>query len=168
MHTADPADVDPVLAAARGVESSSDGVEIGLPAAPGEAWTVTEVDRAFPTAVDAAAVDPVTFAVIDKVRFAEFPFMAKLARWGVELHMVTLFGLATVLAQDCVVNPADRGAVGQPSGLVPQPCHKHRSNRVVSGQQGAAALRHGSRFDAVLSKRNGHMNWSVRGAGDGN
>jgi uncharacterized iron-regulated membrane protein len=98
VHTADPADVDAVLAAARGADISSDQVEIGLPAEPGTAWTVTEVHRAFPTAVDAAAVDPATFEVTDTARFADYPFMAKLARWGVDLHMGTLFGLANQLA----------------------------------------------------------------------
>jgi hypothetical protein len=52
--------------------------------------------------------------------------------------------------------------------LVPQPCHKHRSSPVVSGQQGSLVLRHESSADALLSWTNGHMSWSVRGAGDGN
>lgn len=95
---ADPADVDPVLAAARGVGITSDQIEIGLPNEPGAAWTVTEVHRAFPTAVDAAAVDPATYEVTDTVRFADYPFMAKLARWGVDLHMGVLFGLANQIA----------------------------------------------------------------------
>lgn len=85
--------VDAVLAAARAVDISSDQVEIGLPTGPGTTWTVTEIHRAFPTAVDAAAVDPTTLQVTDTVRFADYPFMAKLARWGVDLHMGVLFGL---------------------------------------------------------------------------
>ena len=95
---ADPADVDAVWAAARAVDISSDQVEIGLPTGPGAFWTVTEVHRAFPTAVDAAAVDPATLQVVDTVRFADHPLMAKLARWGVDLHMGTLFGPANQLA----------------------------------------------------------------------
>lgn len=88
----DPADVDPVWAAARGAGITSDQVEIALPAAPGAFWTVTEVHRSFPTAVDAAAVDPDGYQVVDTTRFADYPVMAKLARWGVDLHMGVLFG----------------------------------------------------------------------------
>ena len=94
----DPADVDPVWAAARGAGLMSDEVEIALPAEPGAFWTVTEVHRAFPTAVDAAAVDPDGYQVVDTTRFAEYPLMAKLARWGVDLHMGVLFGLANQVA----------------------------------------------------------------------
>ncbi|SDZ15283.1 Uncharacterized iron-regulated membrane protein [Micromonospora pattaloongensis] len=91
------ADIDAVLAAARAVDVSSDQVEIGLPK-PGKTWTVTEVHREFPTAVDAAAVDPTTLAVTDTVRFADYPFMAKLTRWGIDLHMGVLFGLPNQIA----------------------------------------------------------------------
>ncbi|MEV0807638.1 PepSY-associated TM helix domain-containing protein [Micromonospora sp. NPDC050200] len=91
-------EIDQVLAAARAADITSDQVEIGLPAEPGATWTVTEVHRAFPTAVDAAAVDPATLAVTDTVRFAEYPFMAKLARWGVDIHMGVLFGLPNQIA----------------------------------------------------------------------
>ncbi|SCX40643.1 Uncharacterized iron-regulated membrane protein [Klenkia marina] len=94
----DPADVDPVWAAAVGAGITSDEVEIALPAAPGSFWTVTEVHRAFPTAVDAAAVDPDGFQVVDTTRFADHPLMAKLARWGVDLHMGVLFGVANQVA----------------------------------------------------------------------
>jgi uncharacterized iron-regulated membrane protein len=39
-------------------------------------------------------VDPATLRVTDVTRFADFPLMAKLSRWGVDVHMGTLFGLA--------------------------------------------------------------------------
>ncbi|MEU5726684.1 PepSY domain-containing protein [Micromonospora sp. NPDC047738] len=97
-HGVDAGDIDKVLAAARAADITSDQVEIGLPAGAGTTWTVTEVHRAFPTAVDAAAVDPATLAVTDSVRFADYPFMAKLARWGVDIHMGVLFGLANQIA----------------------------------------------------------------------
>ena len=48
---------------------------------------MSEIDRGFPTDVDAASVDPATGTVVDQVRFADYPVMAKLARWGVDLHM---------------------------------------------------------------------------------
>ncbi|MEU3453026.1 PepSY-associated TM helix domain-containing protein [Micromonospora sp. NPDC006766] len=91
------ADIDAVLAAARAADIASDQVEIGLPK-PGATWTVTEVHRAYPTAVDAAAVDPATLTVTDTVRFADYPFMAKLTRWGVDIHMGVLFGLPNQIA----------------------------------------------------------------------
>jgi uncharacterized iron-regulated membrane protein len=89
--------VDAVLAAARAAEVTSDQIEIALPKAAGRAWTVTEIHRAYPTAVDVAAVDPATLAVTDTVRFADYPFPAKLARRGIDLHMGVLFGLANQL-----------------------------------------------------------------------
>jgi len=92
------ADIDTVLASARAAAVDSDQVEIALPKAEGKAWTVTEIHRAYPTSVDAAAVDPVTHRVTDVVRFADHPLMAKLARWGVDLHMGTMFGLANQIA----------------------------------------------------------------------
>ena len=61
------------------------------------AWTVTEIDRGWPTQVDAVAVDPATLTVIDRTRFADFPLMAKLTRWGVDFHMGVLFGLPNQL-----------------------------------------------------------------------
>jgi hypothetical protein len=67
---------------------------------------------------------------------AEHPFMAKLARWGVNLHMSTLFGLAAVLEQDCVVDPAD----GAPSASHLVSC----VNRATSvGQTGWSAVNRG-------------------------
>ncbi|OKI47528.1 hypothetical protein A6A27_36690 [Micromonospora sp. CB01531] len=97
-HGVDVGDIDKVLAAARAADITSDQVEIGLPAGAGATWIVTEVHRAFPTAVDAAAVDPASLAVTDTVRFADYPFMAKLARWGVDIHMGVLFGLPNQIA----------------------------------------------------------------------
>ncbi|MEV6348007.1 PepSY-associated TM helix domain-containing protein [Actinoplanes sp. NPDC051851] len=94
----DVSTIDGVLAAARTARVDSDQVEIGLPVGAGKTWTVTEIHRAYPTSVDAAAVNPVTLEVTDVVRFADYPFMAKLARWGVDLHMGTMFGLANQIA----------------------------------------------------------------------
>jgi uncharacterized iron-regulated membrane protein len=72
-------------------------IEIGLPAEHGAAWTVTEIKRSWPTEVDAVAVDADTGAVVDEVRFADYPLMAKLARWGIDAHMGVLFGVANQL-----------------------------------------------------------------------
>ncbi len=59
--------------------------------------TVNEIDRRWPTQVDAVAIDGATMQVVDRTRFADFPLMAKLTRWGVDFHMGILFGLANQL-----------------------------------------------------------------------
>ncbi len=48
------------------------------------AWTVNEIDRSWPTRVDAVAIDGETLQVVDRTRFSDFPLMAKLTRWGVD------------------------------------------------------------------------------------
>lgn len=88
---------DRVLGAAREAGINSDKLEIRPPRSADKAWTVSEIDRAWPTHVDAAAVDPASFAVIDAVRFAGFPLVAKLTRWGIDAHMGVLFGLPNQL-----------------------------------------------------------------------
>ncbi|RPH29731.1 PepSY domain-containing protein [Buttiauxella warmboldiae] len=84
---------DRVLAAARASGIESNKVEIRPARAMNKAWTVTEIDRAWPTHVDSAAVDPHSFKVIDRTFFADFPLIAKLTRWGIDAHMGVLFGL---------------------------------------------------------------------------
>ncbi len=80
-----------VLAAARG--AGVDGpVEI-VPGEPGEAWSVAQTTRSWPTRQDSAAVDPGTGRVTEHLRFDDWPVAAKLARWGVDAHMGLLFGL---------------------------------------------------------------------------
>jgi uncharacterized iron-regulated membrane protein len=88
----DPARFDDVLAAARAAGIDAGRVEVAAAAQPGAPWTVTEVERSWPTGVDAVALDPTTGAVLDEVRFADYPLMAKLARWGIDAHMGVLFG----------------------------------------------------------------------------
>ncbi|UVY84652.1 PepSY domain-containing protein [Brachybacterium sp. NBEC-018] len=89
---------DHVLAAARDAGIGSSQVEIRPPETPGTAWVVQEIHRSYPTRVDAVAIDPTTLEVVDRADFADYPLMAKLARWGVDLHMGTLFGLVNQLA----------------------------------------------------------------------
>lgn len=85
------ATADRVLAAAR-TAGLSDPVAI----LPGDdrAWVVEQVQRSWPEKQDAVAVDPVSGAVLDELRFADWPLAAKLARWGVDAHMGLLFGPA--------------------------------------------------------------------------
>ncbi len=95
--SADPATFDAVLALARQVNVDSGDVEIKPPAAAGKAWVVQEIHRSFPTEVDAVAIDASSMQVTDRIDFADFPLLAKLSRWGVDLHMGTMFGLANQL-----------------------------------------------------------------------
>ncbi|MDR3431885.1 MAG: PepSY-associated TM helix domain-containing protein [Rouxiella aceris] len=90
-------DWDKVLSAARTAGIGAARVELRQPKGEGRAWTVTEVDRSWPTHVDAVAVDPQSFAVTDHIWFDKFPLIAKLTRWGIDAHMGILFGLANQL-----------------------------------------------------------------------
>lgn len=91
---ANPATFDGVLAIAQRTNVNTGLVEITPPAEPGLAWTVREIKTSFPTEVDSVAIDGSTMQVVDRVDFADFPLLAKLARWGVDLHMGSMFGLA--------------------------------------------------------------------------
>lgn len=88
---------DSVLQAARQSGIDANKVEIRPAKRADQAWTVTEIDRSWPTQVDAVAVDPHSLKVLDGTRFEDFPLMAKLTRWGVDFHMGILFGLANQL-----------------------------------------------------------------------
>lgn len=88
---------DRVLHAGRMTGLTSDKLEIRPPRAADKAWTVTEIDRSWPTHVDSVAVHPLNYSVIDTVHFADFPLVAKLTRWGIDAHMGVLFGLPNQL-----------------------------------------------------------------------
>ena len=90
-------DFDPVLLAARAAGLDAGKLEIRPPSGAGRAWTVNEIDRSWPTRVDAVAIDGATMQIVDRTHFSDFPLMAKLTRWGVDFHMGILFGLANQL-----------------------------------------------------------------------
>ncbi|MGB8712562.1 MAG: PepSY-associated TM helix domain-containing protein [Onishia taeanensis] len=92
----DAGDADRVLAAARHAGLDAGKIELRVPG-PGQAWKVREIDRSWPSQVDEVAVNPHTFAVIDQVRFVDYPLPAKLTRWGIDAHMGVLFGLPNQL-----------------------------------------------------------------------
>ncbi|RTZ39166.1 PepSY domain-containing protein [Candidimonas sp. SYP-B2681] len=94
----EPAMFDAMLAAARAAGIDAGKVEIRPPAKPDKAWTVTEIDRSWPTQVDAVAIDPRNMAIVDQTRFSDFPLAAKLTRWGIDAHMGALFGVPNQLA----------------------------------------------------------------------
>jgi uncharacterized iron-regulated membrane protein len=85
--------LDKVLAAAR-AEGLGDPVEIVPPADEDSAYVVRQVQRSWPTKQDAVAIDPASGEVTDVLRFADHPVLAKLTRWGIDLHTGVLFGLA--------------------------------------------------------------------------
>jgi uncharacterized iron-regulated membrane protein len=93
----DPATFDQVLASARAAGIDAGKLEIRPSRSADKAWTVSEIDRRWPTQVDAVAVDPTSFKVVDQVRFAQYSLPAKLTRWGIDAHMGVLFGLANQL-----------------------------------------------------------------------
>ncbi|WP_312168635.1 PepSY-associated TM helix domain-containing protein [Microbacterium sp.] len=133
---ANPATFDAVLAIAHRANINTGQVEIRPPAEPGTAWTVREIKTSFPTEADSLAIDGTTMQVVDRVDFADFPLPAKLASWGVNLHMGVMFGLvnqivlfvtAAALAAMVVLGylmwwrrrPA--GGDGRPAGGAPRP-----------------------------------------------
>lgn len=83
-------DIDNVVGAARAWGIDARSLEIGLPAAPGGAWKVAEIERGWPTQVDSVAVQDGD--VTASVKFADYPLAAKLSRWGIDAHMGVLFG----------------------------------------------------------------------------
>jgi uncharacterized iron-regulated membrane protein len=85
--------LDKVLTAAR-AEGLTDPVEIVPPADADSAYVVRQIQRSWPEKQDSVAVDPATGEVTDVLRFADYPLLAKLTRWGIDLHTGTLFGLA--------------------------------------------------------------------------
>lgn len=88
---------DQVINAARHAGISANKLEIRPGKSSNQAWTVTEIERHWPTQADAVAVSPTDFAIIDHVRFSDYPLAAKLTRWGIDAHMGILFGLPNQL-----------------------------------------------------------------------
>ncbi|MGW7426757.1 PepSY-associated TM helix domain-containing protein [Streptomyces sp. NPDC054813] len=89
--------LDKVLAAAR-AEGLGNPVEIVPPADANSAYVVRQVQRSWPEKQDSVAVDPATGEVTDVLRFADYPVLAKLTRWGIDLHTGILFGIVNQLA----------------------------------------------------------------------
>ncbi|MEU3603659.1 PepSY domain-containing protein [Streptomyces sp. NPDC006798] len=87
--------IDRALESARA--AGIDGpLSITLPAA-GTGYVIKETDTAFPVRLDSVAVDPADGAIVDELRFADYPLLAKATRYGIDAHMGVLFGLANQL-----------------------------------------------------------------------
>lgn len=91
---ANPATFDAILAIAQRENVNTGQVEIKPPAEPGTAWTIREIKSTFPTEGDALAIDGTAMQVVDRIDFADLSLPAKLASWGINIHMGVMFGLA--------------------------------------------------------------------------
>lgn len=89
--------LDKVLSAAR-AEGLGDPVEIVPPADASSTYVVKQVQRSWPTKQDSVAIDPATGEVTDVLRFDDYPVLAKLTRWGIDLHTGVLFGVVNQIA----------------------------------------------------------------------
>jgi uncharacterized iron-regulated membrane protein len=83
-----------------GIDASR--VEIRPPTARDKAWSVIEIDRRWPTQVDAVAIDGRTLEPVHAIAFQDFPLAAKLTRWAVDLHMGVMFGWPNQVALSIV------------------------------------------------------------------
>ncbi|WP_280438451.1 PepSY-associated TM helix domain-containing protein [Nocardia carnea] len=88
--------LDTVLAAARAA-GVTQAAEISVPGADAGAFAVKELRRSGTLTVDAVAVDGTTGAITDRLPYSEWNLMAKLANWGIQLHMGLMFGLLNQL-----------------------------------------------------------------------
>lgn len=88
---------DLILDAARKANIDAAKLEIKPPKSHTKAWTVTEIDRTWPTQVDSVAIDPNHLSIVSRVNFNDYPLAAKLTRWGIDFHMGVLFGLPNQL-----------------------------------------------------------------------
>ncbi|MEE4021484.1 PepSY domain-containing protein [Gordonia sp. PKS22-38] len=89
--------VDGVYAAA-GAAGLRDPLVITPATDADTAWSVRENKRNFPESYDAVTVDPTTDEIVDRVDYADWPFMAKATSTFIGLHMGIYFGLANQIA----------------------------------------------------------------------
>lgn len=88
--------IDRAVAAARAA-GVTENLQVTLPAA-GNGYVVREKDRQVPVHLDAVAIDPADGRVVDELRFADYPLLAKATRFGIDLHMGQTFGLVNQAA----------------------------------------------------------------------
>ncbi|GGZ67166.1 PepSY-associated TM helix domain-containing protein [Streptomyces subrutilus] len=88
--------IDRAVAAARAA-GVTESLQVTLPAR-GKGYVVKEKDAQVPVHLDAVSVDPADGRVMDELRFADYPLLARLTRFGIDLHMGLTFGLANQLA----------------------------------------------------------------------
>lgn len=87
-------EIDRVVETARSAGIDSPVIEVRPPRSIDQAYRVSEIDRSWPTQVDTIAIDPSNMTITSRADFETFPIIAKLIRWGIDVHMGVLFGLA--------------------------------------------------------------------------
>lgn len=88
--------IDKAVEAARAA-GVTEYLQVTLPA-KGKGYVVKEKDRQVPVNLDAVAVDPADGRILDELRFADYPVLAQMTRFGIDLHMGLTFGLANQIA----------------------------------------------------------------------
>ncbi|MFJ4779153.1 PepSY-associated TM helix domain-containing protein [Streptomyces sp. NPDC088762] len=88
--------IDRAVAAARAA-GVTEYLQVTLPA-QGKGYVVKEKDKQVPVHLDAVSIDPADGRVMDELRFADYPLLAKMTRFGIDLHMGQTFGLVNQLA----------------------------------------------------------------------
>ncbi|WP_236077650.1 PepSY-associated TM helix domain-containing protein [Rhodococcus sp. P1Y] len=85
--------LDSVLGTAR-AQGIDGKVEVTIPAEKDTAFVVAQTRQPWVLSTSSIAIDGSTNAVVDTNWFSDWPVAAKLAAWGIALHMGILFGLA--------------------------------------------------------------------------
>lgn len=85
-------DFDIALGLAREHGLDAAQIQIKPPSEKYQAWSVSEIQRHWPTQADSIAIDVQNHQVIDQIYFKDYPLIAKLTRWGVDAHIGILFG----------------------------------------------------------------------------
>ncbi|MEU8432954.1 PepSY domain-containing protein [Streptomyces sp. NPDC029216] len=88
--------IDKAVAAARAA-GVTESLRVTLPA-KGKGYVIKEADKTLPVHLDSVAVDPADGRVMDQLRFADYPLLAQLTRFGIDLHMGLTFGIANQIA----------------------------------------------------------------------
>ncbi|MFD8022856.1 PepSY-associated TM helix domain-containing protein [Streptomyces lavendulae] len=88
--------IDRAVAAARAA-GVTESLRVTLPA-KGKGYVVKENDKTLPVHLDSVAVDPADGRIMDELRFADYPLLAQLTRFGIDLHMGLTFGIANQIA----------------------------------------------------------------------
>ncbi len=88
--------IDKAVDAARAA-GVTEYLQITLPA-QGKGYVVKEKDKQVPVHLDAVSVDPADGRIMDELRFADYPVLAQMTRFGIDVHMGLTFGLANQVA----------------------------------------------------------------------
>ena len=101
---ASPASVDPAsidydaVVAVAGRIGVSTPLEITVPAGSGEGIGVAEIEKPYRLTTNAVALNPANLSVTDHIDYRrDYSTIAKLADWGIRMHMGFLFGLLNQL-----------------------------------------------------------------------